>query len=198
MAVLVVALVLGGLTGLMTGGRWSNLSRVRFKAWPLLVAAFISQFLIGQLSVDLRWVAAAGACLAAGAWSFANRDRGSGWIGPSLLAIGSAVNCVVVAANRGMPVSAWALRQAGFGPHTDLARGFFYKHVFADAGTRLRAFGDVIPLRLLRTVVSPGDVLMLGGIALTVWAGTRCAGAGPRELDRETGASSFHEVPAKL
>jgi hypothetical protein len=97
-------------------------------------------------------------------------------MGFGLVAVGVACNALAIAANGGMPVSAGALADAGLS-HINVTRGHFYKHVLMTAHTYLRWFGDIIPLRLVRTVASPGDVLMLIGITSVVWAATKISPA---------------------
>ena len=83
------------------------------------------------------------------------------------------LNVTVMALNEGMPVSSWALGGAGLGRTMDVARGHFYKHSAMTVHTRLRLLGDIVPFRLMRTVLSPGDLLMLVGIAAMTWAATQ-------------------------
>jgi hypothetical protein len=55
----------------------------------------------------------------------------------------------------------------------DVASGHLYKHTAMATHTALALLGDVVPLRFVRTVLSPGDLLMLLGIATLSWAATR-------------------------
>jgi hypothetical protein len=54
----------------------------------------------------------------------------------------------------------------------NVAQGHFYKHTAMTDLTRLRLLGDIIPFHLARTVLSPGDLLMLMGIAVVCWTAT--------------------------
>jgi hypothetical protein len=72
-----------------------------------------------------------------------------------------------------MPVSRWALVEAHLSGITNVTKGHLYKHVPMTAHTSLRALGDIIPVGVVRTVVSIGDVAMLVGIAITVALATR-------------------------
>jgi Family of unknown function (DUF5317) len=78
---------------------------------------------------------------------------------------------MVIAANRGMPVSAGALRSAGLSPAMDVAHGHLFKHVAMSGSTHLAYLADRIPL--LVGVLSAGDVVMLIGIAVTIWEASR-------------------------
>ena len=83
-----------------------------------------------------------------------------------LLGIGVGLNVAVVAANGGMPVDSWALARVGR-RHTDVTRGFLYKHVPMTDETRLSWLGDRIPVPIQRNVISVGDVLM--AVAICLW-----------------------------
>jgi hypothetical protein len=82
------------------------------------------------------------------------------------------LNAIVMAVNGGMPVSRFALVAAGFPKTMNVAQGHFYKHTAMTDLTRLRLLGDIIPFHLARTVLSPGDLLMLMGIAVVSWTAT--------------------------
>ena len=82
-------------------------------------------------------------------------------------------NAVPIAANGRMPHTEAAVRAAAMTP-AQLARGATSpKHVDADATTRLLWLGDVIPVRPIRMVVSPGEVVLLLGVSGVVAAGMR-------------------------
>jgi hypothetical protein len=61
------------------------------------------------------------------------------------------------------------------------------KHEVADASTRLPWLGDVIPVPVLSTLLSAGDLLIAAGIAWLVYRST-VAGPEPRVVS-EPGAS---------
>jgi hypothetical protein len=92
-----------------------------------------------------------------------------------LVAEGWLLNVLVMAANGGMPVSGSALAQVGHAG-TVVSQGHLWKHVALSSTTRLPLLGDVIPvpLPLLRSVISVGDVAMLVGlgVAAAVVVGT--------------------------
>jgi hypothetical protein len=172
MTVMVAAVVLGVVGGLLAGGRLGGLAEMRMRAWLLLGAALVAQAVLGHLPGVARWPLAVADAAAVGVWCLRNRGGGRGRVGFALVAGGVALNATAMAANAGMPVSLSALVKAGFSPTMNVAHGHFYKHVAMTGATRLRVLGDIIPIRLLHTVVSPGDVVMLVGIAAIAWGAT--------------------------
>jgi hypothetical protein len=94
------------------------------------------------------------------------------------MGLGWILNALVVLVNGGMPVSSAALRGIGVDPTKALLSGGpFAKHAPLNGSTVLGTFGDVVPLAWLRSVVSPGDLIMLVGIVLFVAAVMRDAAA---------------------
>jgi hypothetical protein len=122
----------------------------------------------------------------AAAWLLLNvaRQRQYGLrAGIAVAGLGWALNAVVVVADNGMPVSTVAGKRAGIihavsGPA--VWRGQLYKHIHATSAAWLRPLGDVIPLRPLHAVVSPGDLILWIGVVITIAAamGTARVGAG--------------------
>lgn len=88
--------------------------------------------------------------------------------GAVLIGVGTVLNLVVILANSGMPVSLKAARAAGLDPS---AAGFLesaVKRRIMDSQTVLWFLGDWIPLPVIQTVVSIGDVVLGIGIFLLV------------------------------
>ena len=79
-----------------------------------------------------------------------------------------------------MPVSQSALARAGIAPSTSVIHGHLAKHVPIIHSTVLRVLGDVIPLSLFRSVVSPGDIVMAVGVGVLVAAAMRSSLPGDR------------------
>jgi uncharacterized protein DUF5317 len=79
--------------------------------------------------------------------------------GAMLVALGGALNLIVVILNRGMPVDAGALAAVGAQmPHDAL-------HVTLDSSTRFGALADVLPVAVVRSVYSVGDAyIAIGGL----------------------------------
>ena len=192
MVVLLLAVIAGAVAGVLVGGRVAALTRVRLRAWPLVLAALAAESSLGALPPGLRWAVAAGACAAVAAWSLRNREGPIGSRPFLLVAAGTALNSIAIAVNGGMPVSGWAARAAGLGSRFNAAQGHFYKHVASTGGTHLRAIGDIIPLPPEHMVLSAGDVMMLLGVALLVKAGTRW----PEETPTPRQRASVPDTPA--
>lgn len=175
MGVMLVALGAGVLAGVGSGGRLSNLARVRIRRWPLLGAALTGQLVAGAVPGHARAAVILACCAAVAAWCASNR-AGRLLAGMAAFGLGLLANVVVIAANLGMPVSPTALREAGYSPSLAVARGHLYKHVVMAPDTVLRGLGDVVPLRWFHLVASPGDVVMLVGVLLFGWGATFSGG----------------------
>jgi Family of unknown function (DUF5317) len=173
MLVMAAALIAGCIAGLAAGGSLSRLAGARIRAWPVLVGAAVIEACLGVTSGPVRTVLAVTACLGVVGWCAANRGpEGRFPYGQGLISAGVVLNAIVMALNGGMPVSRFALVAAGFPKTMNVAQGHFYKHTAMTDLTRLRILGDIIPFHLARTVLSPGDLLMLMGIAVVSWSAT--------------------------
>lgn len=158
---LLLAIVLGVVTGLLRGGSLDALGRVRvFRPW-LLIAA-IAALVIGRVidgTFAAGWVAAT---VLLALFAAANiRLPGLG-----LVLVGVALNTAVIVANGGqMPVSMSAADRAGVSVHSIVTSTTLDP---ADRRTVLRPVGDVVPLAVphVQSVVSAGDVLVAAGIGL--------------------------------
>ncbi|MGZ4128597.1 MAG: DUF5317 family protein [Actinomycetota bacterium] len=100
-------------------------------------------------------------------------SRGEVRAGMVVIAIGWALNFIVIAANGGMPLSRWAYEHSGQTAPITYGSGGFYRIVRAHPGTHLRFLGDVIPVRGYNEVVSIGDIFLIVGIALVIAAAMR-------------------------
>lgn len=172
MIVFVLAIVAGTAAGLACGGKLGNIARLQLRTWWLVIGALAGQAVVAVLPAAVRPVVIVAVCGALVAWCAVNLGRPALVPGMGLLGAGVLANLVVIAANSGMPVSAAALRQAGLPANLDVARGFLYKHVAMATHHRLSFLGDRLPVAWARTVMSGGDVVMLVGIALVLWAAT--------------------------
>jgi hypothetical protein len=150
--VLASAVAIGLLAGFARGGSFARLARLRIAWWPLLAAAIplrLAAGLFGELAVVAYLIAFAGIVAVA----LANRVLPGAW----LIAAGATLNLVAVAGNGGMPVSAEAIAAVG---------GTFPRdtlHTVLDGSTRMPFLADVIPLPIVRTAYSVGDVLIAAG-----------------------------------
>lgn len=175
---LFASLVAGIVAGLAARGRIGALRAMQVRWTPMLFVALIVG--MAPLYVDmpkgLRQTIQMVTMLAVLIFLAANiiRSRGgvrAGWV--ALLA-GWALNFIVIAANGGMPLSAWAFARSGqTGLPTPGESGFF-KIELATPDTILRPLGDVIPIKpVFAQVVSIGDLVLMAGIAVVIAAGMR-------------------------
>lgn len=171
-AVLVLALALVPLGG----GRLRRLRSLRLRSpWLLWLALGALVVLIAFPGEETPWrIALNVAVYPLGlAWVWMNRHVPGMWI----VGLGAACNLAAIFANGGvMPASARALQIAGLPPEPGI---FTNSAVLADP--RLLFLGDVIPTPSwlpLANVVSPGDVLIVLGLAYTIHrvTGSRLAG----------------------
>jgi hypothetical protein len=195
-ALVVVVLVLAAALGVATGGRPGALTRVPLAGWQLLVAAASFQ-LAGTLvarTTGSSWPYAVGS-VAAVVLLIGFLLRNTSLPGVPLVALGLALNALVVAANAAMPVSLWAAARAGVDV-TSIAAGLDPRHELADGSTTLRALGDVIPVRIpwFPEVVSAGDVLVAAGLGLLVVMGLRW---GQARRGRDEGGSAATGTPGE-
>ncbi len=100
--------------------------------------------------------------------------------GMPLLFIGLALNCIVIAANGGMPVSRQALEASGQSDVLELLlQDEGAKHHLLTPEDHVTFLGDVIPVGgPLHQVVSAGDVFVYSGIAWLIVAVMRGRTAG--------------------
>lgn len=164
LAIIVIAVAVS----YVRGGRLRRLAEAPLRAtWLLFLGLGL------QLAVDL----AAGRGLLADAsalgltllivsqvlvvgWLLLHRELPGVW----LVALGLALNAVVIAANGAMPVDPNAVRALGLG-ELEVPLG---KHTLLTDDTRLPWLADVIPIPPLRSIVSVGDlVIAVGLIPLT-------------------------------
>lgn len=162
-----VAIALGLIAGLVTGGSIDNFSRVRFK-WPLLVLGAVvirEVVLLTPLNrVDGAQYVYLAALAAIVAWTIRHFDLLPGvW----LVSAGGALNLLVIGVNGArMPV---APALAG----SLLSRGEIAQYKLMGPGTNLNSLGDWISLPPLPEAYSPGDVVIAAGLALVVYLITR-------------------------
>lgn len=150
---LVSGVVLGIAAGLAVRRNWRPLVDARIRWLPLLIGALAIRGVASLLGESgyLAYLTA----LAATAVAAAANYRLTGAV---VVTLGGCLNLAVVLANRGMPVDPEALAIAGVQMPRDAL------HVVLDASTRLAVLADVIPVGLVRSVYSVGDVLIaIGG-----------------------------------
>lgn len=185
MTIVLVAVIAAALLALITGARpatWRGLG-LRGTAWLVLALAVQvgalalpdeSRIQTGALVLSL---VLAGICLA----------RNLRVPGLGLVLLGIALNALVVALNRGMPVSLDAAVRAG-APVDARTLALDPRHVELGDGTLLPLLGDVVPvpLPLLPEVVSVGDLLVALGLAVAVLVAAHGGGQPARRRRRLT------------
>jgi hypothetical protein len=156
MALTVLALLVGGVIGLCTGGRPRFVAQHQVRAWWLLLVGILLQFTAAK--VDVGGAAMGNAIVVVGYVSllaFAAFNRSL--VGMGTVAVGLAANALVIGINGGMPVRPAAVAAA----RVEYGR----LHHAEGPGDRLSWLGDVIPARQLHLVVSFGDLILAVGVA---------------------------------
>jgi len=166
-----ITLLVAAAIGLLTGGRLRAIARLRLTA-PALAFAALALAVVASVVTLPR---AGSIALLAGSYAFAaaflivnRRARGAISAGLAILAIGWSLNATVIALNGGMPLSRAAYDASGQRAPIVEGAGGFERIVIADRDTTLSWLGDVIPVRPLHQVISPGDVALLAGMALMI------------------------------
>lgn len=185
---LIAVVLLGAVdVGKARGGSLRRLAMLRLPHTGLVVGAAVLA-VIGQyggrfgLPAQTAYVACTLLSVAlAAVFVVANRHV----VGVPLVALGFALNALVIVANGAMPVSQRAADFAGVS--TDAAAdGTDARHELMTPDTRLRPLADVIPLYLrspfgwASNVYSAGDIVLAAGIGLLVMAGMDRPGTGRR------------------
>lgn len=111
------------------------------------------------------------------AWLVINRTLP----GVALVALGLALNAVVITANGAMPVDPAAMRALGLG-ELQVPPG---KHTLLTDASRLPWLADIFPLPPLRSIISVGDIVLAAGLlplthALMSWRSERERRGGTR------------------
>src|SRR5258707_2099521 len=155
------------------GGDWRRLGTLSLRFWPLLAVA-----LAIRLAANLTPGAPLGAyvsslliiaIVAASNWRLP---------GANLVALGTAMNIVVVTLNGGMPYDPVTADAIGVPIPTDSL------HTVLTAGTRLPFLADIVPVGLARSVYSVGDFMIaLGGFLIPFMWLQADAGAGSDRRD---------------
>jgi hypothetical protein len=165
LAVLAVAIVVGVLVGLATGGRIGQLAGTRLRALGLLVVGAGAQALVLDGVVSLHgWAAMVvllGAYAALAGFAAANLGRG----GMGVILAGIALNAVPIAVNSGMPVEAGAIVRARIATPDELPLlTFGAKRHLAGTGDHLRFLDDRFPEWVTHHVLSFGDLVIGVGV----------------------------------
>ena len=167
-----LAALVGAALGGRRGDRLGRVGGVRLRGSALIWLAVILQIWLGTTG-SMAWplggrsAVLVGTYLMVGAWLVLNAVGNTGLrLAFAVLGTGWALNAAAIVPNHGMPVSRSAMAASGMAPDLALGQGQLGKHVEATPSTALAWLGDVIPVPVLDSVISIGDVVMSVGIAL--------------------------------
>jgi hypothetical protein len=184
----ILAIVLGLVAGLAMGGRPRHLSDRSFRMLWLLVGGLVLQVTVEHASLapalGYALVLASYACLLLFAF-FNLHLRGMG-----VVALGIVLNLAPIAVDRGMPVRAGAVIQAGVSKHPESLHLGGKRHLEGPNDT-ITPLGDTIPDFVFHEVLSVGDIVMSLGIA-AVLAGLLTGTAKTRPTRTRPGAPATH------
>ncbi len=182
-----VAVIMGLAAGLLARGSLRNLGRTRFRhAW--LLGLYVAGTVAARL--ELRWSLAlmlvGMAAFVAFAVSNALPVPGMAVVGLGLL-----LNLVVTANNGGMPYRPSAVVAAGVvsSKSADLVPKNGVAQHAERASDQLMFLADVIPIRVLREVVSVGDILVALGLGLVAFNAISSPEPGGHSFNKVRGAS---------
>jgi hypothetical protein len=164
-----IAIALGLVAGLVAGGRPADAARHTLRWWPALAVGAAAQWVPELL--DVPDAAAFGAVVASYALLAAFAVANVRLVGMPVVLVGLALNLAVILQNGGMPVRAEAVVAAGIAdrPEEVAALDFGSKRHLEDGDDRLTILGDVVPVPLLREVLSFGDLILAAGITDVVF-----------------------------
>lgn len=167
MTVVVIAVGLGGIAGVLSGGRLANVAGAKLRSLWLLVAGALGQAVVtgsGMRGVTgLAVVIGSYLALAA----FATRNLHLPGMG--VVVVGVVLNLAPIALNAGMPVESHAIVRARIASFDEVpSLEFGAKRHLAAPGDHLRALDDTIPDWVTHEVLSIGDLVLSAGVAAVV------------------------------
>src|SRR5437588_10070295 len=158
----IVAVAVGLVLGLLSGGRPRFPADKQIRGWPLLLAGLVLQAAVSRIpdGWDMAALIASYAVLLL--FGVANLRL----LGMPLVLVGLALNAFTITLNGGMSVRPSAVLAARAAPADKLAHLHIVgKHHLARPSDRLTILSDVIPVRPLHEVLSFGDIIMSVGVA---------------------------------
>lgn len=164
-----VVLLISVGVALLRGGRLLNLSEVSLRGWPLLVVGFSLQAAAAWIPADEEWSRRVAVSLIILSYIPLLLLVGLNRRAPGMLlaGIGVFMNFTVIALNGGMPVLPEAAALAeGLDPDTVIDFTRQPKHVELSTDARLPFLGDVIPMRVIGSVISLGDIFLAIGLGI--------------------------------
>ena len=196
MSLILAAVTLGCLAGVILGGGVRRLGDAPLRWWPLAFLGLGLQLI--PISPSLagmgRWLGP-GLLVASYAGLFVFLAMNLRIPGMALIALGFAMNVLVIGLNGGMPVDDGALREAAGSRYPESRRDLVLhggaKHHLARPDDVLLPMADVIPIGgPFRQVISVGDVVWLLGTAWVVASATLGYAARPGSPGGDGGPSS--------
>lgn len=179
---LVVAVIAVGV-GVLRGGSLEQLAETQFRAIPLLIAGIGLQIPFSLWSPSwVNDVVSLGVLIGSNMLVLSFLVVNRILPGVVIAAVGLVLNLAVISSNGAMPVSPDAARAAGAGELV-ISEGAI-KHEILDDDTELGFLGDVIPIPWPGFVISIGDIVLAGGIAVLAYCQTK---SGPRPADAASG-----------
>lgn len=179
---LIVAVIVAGvLVGIALGGDVRTLSELKLRWWPLaLIGLGLQLAPVPSLGGQLDHWLAVGLLVASYVLLLAFVAMNIKQAGFPVIAVGFALNLLVISVNGGMPVTAEAIREAyGPGFAAEIARlqeQGGAKHHLARDDDILISLADVIPMGApLRQVLSVGDLVFMVGVFWVIAAATKGA-----------------------
>src|SRR5487761_172508 len=184
---LLVALVVGLVAGVASGGKLGNLANLSFRwPWVVVVALVVRELTVFSplsriVGVQSVYLAALPALVAWTVWHIP-RLRGV-W----MVALGAALNLIVVFANGArMPVAPTLAGRL-------LDRGHIGQYAVMGSGINLGWLGDWIGVPgPLGGAYSPGDVVIALGIGVVAFLASRQGPAAATKLDETSGRIGSH------
>lgn len=167
--------------GLLRGGRLANLESASIRFFPLLALGIVLQG-----AARLTTAGGVALLLASYALLLAFAVCNAHLVGIGVVAVGVAMNALVIGANGGMPVRAQAVAEAGMADEGDVASiDFGSKRHLEREDDRLTWLGDIIPVPL-----GPGEVLSFGDLVMGVGVADVIV-----HLMRRRGRQALAEIP---
>lgn len=158
-----LALVVGGVVGLILGGDLRHLATWRLRSWWLLVPG-----VFGQIAADHWHLAGLGTVVLLAAYLcllvFAGRNILL--VGMGVVAVGLVANVAVITVDRGMPVHPAAVVRAGIATPGQLAAvSYGRRHHLETGGDHVTFLDDRLPVGAAHQVLSIGDLILFVGVA---------------------------------
>lgn len=168
MSFTVVAVAVGVLLGLATGGRPSNVSRRALRlVWLLTVSALLQVAAeVFDVTATIGLTMALVSYVGLSTFAVANIRL----VGMPVVFVGLVANLTVISVNGGMPVRESSIVASHAATRPEIAAlDFGAKRHLSTSDDTLTALGDIIPVRVTGEVVSFGDLILAFGVANVIF-----------------------------